>query len=59
MLRWSTRDNQESYWDCRGSDGKVSVREEEAKWCDVRNKADSSTEVQWDSEKVEEGEDQE
>lgn len=28
MFRWSTRDNQESYWDCRGSDGKVSGRVE-------------------------------
>ena len=32
MLRWSTRDNQESYWDCRGSDGKVSGGEGEAEW---------------------------
>lgn len=31
MFRWSTRDNQESYWDCRGSDGKVPERVEENK----------------------------
>lgn len=31
MFRWSTRDNQESYWDCRGSDGKVPGRVEENK----------------------------
>lgn len=29
MLRWSTSDSQESYWDCRGSDGSVADRERE------------------------------
>lgn len=29
MLRWSTSDSQESYWDCRGSDGSEADRERE------------------------------
>lgn len=35
MLRWSTRDNQESYWDCSGSDGRVSAGK--TNWRKVRN----------------------
>ena len=32
MLRWSTRESQESYWDCRGSDGRVSAPEKRDPW---------------------------
>lgn len=55
MFRWSTRDNQESYWDCRGSDGKVSGRKSKKngmRW-EIYG-ADSPTDVCLDSEKVKE-----
>lgn len=52
MLRLSTRDNQESYWDCRGSDGRVSGKVEER---GEKREKDASTndsvDRMWDREK--------